>query len=141
MNYGILIIDSLSDLPDKAKPSLKILAANGRLIINKYSDYSSLFNGTIIYETYESLLAVINHRITVNVSMATPCEDIRYRHVIKGNEHLYIVFNEGEKNVSIKLDIAVKGSLQLINPNTAKAVILKLNENISLKPYEIIILG
>jgi len=140
MNYGILIIDSLSGIPVKAKPSLKILAANGRLIINKYSDYSSLFKGTVVYDTPESLTGAINSRIDPDISLSPTSEDIRYRHVINGNDNFYIIFNEGAKNVSAKLNIPARGSRQLLDPSTAEAVNIKTNENISLKPHELIIL-
>jgi hypothetical protein len=140
MNYGILIIDSLSEIPLKARSSLKILAANGRLIINKFSDYSSLFDGTVVYDTPESLTDAIKRRINTDISLSPTSEDIRYRHVIKGNDNFYIIFNEGDKNVSTNLNLAARGSRQLLNPSTANVTNLKTNENISLKPHELIIL-
>src|SRR5665811_726108 len=134
-NYGVLIIDSLTDIPVRAKPSLKILAANGRLFINKHSDYSSIFEGAVVYDTPDNLTDAIKLKIKPDISLFPPSDDIRYRHVIKGNSHFYLIFNEGSKNVSTKLDLAVGGSWQLLNPYTAAAANLKTNENISLKPH------
>ena len=45
MDYKVLIIDSLSFMPEKAIPYLKKLAENGRLIIRKNSPYSEMFKG------------------------------------------------------------------------------------------------
>jgi hypothetical protein len=140
MNYGVLIIDSLTDIPVKAKPALKILAANGRLLINKYCEYSALFEKAVVYDTSDNLTDAINRKIKPDISLSTPSDDVRYRHVIKGNNHFYLLFNEGAKNVSTKLDISARGTWQLLNPSTAMAVDLKNNENISLKPHELIIL-
>lgn len=140
MNYGILIIDSLSDIPTKAKPSLKKLATNGRLIINKYSACASLFKGIVTFDTPESLTDAIHRKILPDISLSTQSGDIRYRHIIKGNDHFYIIFNEGPNKISTKLYISAKGSWQLLSPQTAKAAKVNLNENISIKPHELIIL-
>jgi hypothetical protein len=140
MNYGILIIDSLSEIPVKANPALKKLAANGRLIINKYSQYASLFEWSVTYHTSESLTDAIHRKILPDISLSTPSVDIRYRHILKGNDHFYIIFNEGANKVSTRLNISDTGSWQLLNPQTAKAVKVKPDENISIKPHELLIL-
>lgn len=140
MNYSILIIDSLSDIPVNAIQTLKKLAANGRLIINRNSDYSLLFEGAVTYSTSENLTEAIHRKILPDISLSTPSVDIRYRHIIKGNDHYYIIFNEGAINVLTKLDISARGSWQLLNPQTAEAVIVKRDENITLKPHELILL-
>jgi hypothetical protein len=46
-------------------------------------------------------------------SLTTPSENIRFRHVVKGSDHYYIVFNEGESDVSTKLKIPLKSYRQL----------------------------
>jgi len=137
MNYSTIIIDSLSNIPMEARPLLKILAANGRLIINKYSGYSFLFDGAVIYQTSDDLIAAIAKKILPDISLNTPSEDIRYRHVIKGNDHYYIVFNEGTNAISTKIKVSVKGILQLLNPSTAETVNLTADETIYFKPHEL----
>jgi len=137
MNYSTIIIDSLSNIPMEARPLLKILAANGRLIINKYSGYSFLFDGAVIYQTSDDLIAAIAKKILPDISLNTPSEDIRYRHVIKGNDHYYIVFNEGTNAISTKIKVSVKGTLQLLNPSTAETVNLTADETIYFKPHEL----
>ena len=137
MNYSTIIIDSLSNIPMEARPLLKILAAKGRLIINKYSGYSFLFDGAVIYQTSDDLIAAIAKKILPDISLNTPSEDIRYRHVIKGNDHYYIVFNEGTNAISTKIKVSVKGTLQLLNPSTAETVNLTADETIYFKPHEL----
>jgi hypothetical protein len=137
MNYGLVIIDSLSNIPSEAISSLKILAGSGRLIINKHSDFSSLFKGAKLYQTSENLAEAIDKEILPDLNLTTPSEDIRYRHVVKETGNYYIIFNEGSNVVSSKLKIATKGSRQLLNPSTAEAVNLGEDENVSFKPHEL----
>ena len=140
MHYGALIIDSMSVMPPQAIPLLKILADNGRLIINKSAEYSSFFKGSVVYQTPENLIAAINKITLPDITMTTPSEDIRYRHVVKGGDHYYIIFNEGKGELSADLNISVKGNRQLINPVTMEAVNLNDGENVLLKPHELKIL-
>jgi len=137
MNYGLVIIDSLSIIPRQAISSLKALAMNGRLIINKHADFSSLFKGAKLYQTPDNLVEVIDKEIIPDLSLTTPSEDIRYRHVVKETGNYYIIFNEGSNVVSSKLRITTKGNRQLLNPATAEAINLGADENVSFKPHEL----
>ena len=137
MNYGLVIIDSLSIIPPEAISSLKTLAMNGRLIINKHADFSSLFKGAKLYQTPDNLVEVIDKEIIPDLSLTTPSEDIRYRHVVKETGNYYIIFNEGSNVVSSKLRITTKGNRQLLNPATAEAINLEADENVSFKPHEL----
>jgi alpha-L-rhamnosidase len=137
MNYGLVILDSLSNLPSEVISSLKVLAGNGRLIINKNANFSSLFKGAKLYQTPDNLTEAINKEIPPDFDLITPSEDIRYRHIVKGTEDYYIIFNEGSNLVSSKLKIAVKGNYQLLNPATADAVNLSADENVTFKPHEL----
>ena len=137
MNYGLVIIDSLSIIPRQAISSLKALAMNGRLIINKHTDFSSLFKGAKLYQTPDNLVEAIDKEIIPDLSLTTPSEDIRYRHVVKETGNYYIIFNEGSNVVSSKLRITTKGNRQLLNPATAEAINLGADENVSFKPHEL----
>jgi len=137
MNYGLVIIDSLSIIPRQAISSLKALAMNGRLIINKHADFSSLFKGAKLYQTPDNLVEAIDKEIIPDLSLTTPSEDIRYRHVVKETGNYYIIFNEGSNVVSSKLRITTKGNRQLLNPATAEAINLEADENVSFKPHEL----
>jgi hypothetical protein len=137
MNYGVLIIDSLSDIPPRAIPLLKTLADNGRLIINETSVYSSKFKGAFVFKTTNSLMNVLDKIIQPDLILVTPSRDIRYRHVIKGTDNYYIVFNEGRDEVSSRLLLSAKGNCQLLNPYTTEAIGLSKSEVVSFRPYEL----
>lgn len=110
---------------------------SGRLIINENSGFSSPFKGAVVYQTPDDLIRAIENKISPDLTLTTPSENIRYRHVVKGSDHYYMVFNEGETDVSTKLLIPVTGKCQLLNPSTAEAVILNADENINFKPHEL----
>src|ERR1035437_1004889 len=140
MDYDAIIIDSLSEMAQKAIPFLNILARNGRLIINKHSVFSSLFKGSVIYETPENLISEIDNKISRDFDLDSSSDDIRFRHIVKENDHYYIIFNEGSDNVLTKIKITAKGKRQLINPATAEAVDLDVDEMVSFKPHDLIII-
>jgi hypothetical protein len=140
MDYGALILDSLSYLPPNAIPFLKKLAGNGRLIIHADSKIATLFKGARVYDTADNLVAEVCKIISPDLSLTTSSENIRYRHVIKGSDHYYIIFNEEESEVTSKLNIPVPGNRQFLNPYTAEAVNVSEDEYVHFKPHELKIL-
>jgi hypothetical protein len=137
MNYSVLIIDSLSEITPEAIPKLKILSDNGRLIINESSGYSQQFKGAFVYNTPESLKKILENIVQPDLILASPSKDIRYRHVIKGSDNYFIIFNEGRNEVSSTLILSENGNRQLLNPYTSEAVGLGKSEIVSFKPYEL----
>jgi hypothetical protein len=140
MNYGAIVLDSLSYMPPKAISLLKKLSKAGRLIIRKDSEYASLFKGALLYETPYDLITSIDKVITPDLVLATASESIRYRHVVKGNDHYYIIFNEDSVDVTTKLKIPVPGNRQFLNPETAEALFSDKEEMVHFKPHELKIL-
>jgi hypothetical protein len=140
MHYSALIIDSLSYMPEEAKPLLKILADNGRLVIQKDSPYSTMFKGAHIVSNPEEMVAAIDKNIKPDLILNPDSPGIRYRHVIKGADHFYIMFNEEENIVSASFSLPVKGKHYWINPHTAEASEIKPGSNTSFQPHELKVL-
>jgi hypothetical protein len=140
MHYSALIIDSLSYMPEEAKPLLKILADNGRLVVQKDSPYSTMFKGAQIVSNPEEMLAAIDKNIKPDLTLNPDSPGIRYRHVVKGDDHFYIMFNEEEKIVSANFSLPVKGNYYWINPHTAEASEIKRGINTSFQPHELKVL-
>jgi hypothetical protein len=140
MDYKALIIDSLSFLPEQAIPFLRILADKQRLIINKNSPYSSILKGARIVNTPEDLDGVIDRIIHHDIIITPASESIRYRHVVKGGDHYYIIFNEEDGEVTTKIKIAATGNHQWINPQTAEAVEAQDDEIVQFKSHQLKIL-
>ncbi len=120
MTYRNLILDSLSAIPEQARPSLSILAANGRLIIWKDPSYETMFKGAITVRSGEELIAAINKTSGKDLILVPSSESIRYRHVVKGNDHYYILFNEEESNVIANIKPSIKGNYKWIDPKSAE---------------------
>ena len=140
MDYKALIIDSLSFMPEKAIPYLRKLADNGRLIIRKSSPYTEIFKGSHIYDTPEEAITATDKLIQPDIVLNPASGNIRYRHIIKGKDHFYILFNEENGEVHTKIKFSVKGKYQWINPLTAESTETQRNEIVHFKPYELKIL-
>ena len=140
MNYKVIILDSLSYLPPDAKPFLRKLARWGRLIIRDDSEFASIYPNAVFYKSAEDLVSAIDKIISPDLFLANPSENIRYRHVVKGIDHFYIIFNEGETDVTTKLIIPVTGTRQVLNPVITETVIVSEYENIHFKPHELKVL-
>lgn len=140
MLYSSLILDSLSYIPEEVKPSLKILADNGRLIVWKSSQYSSAFKGAQIVNTPAELLASIDKLIKPDIILNPSSENIRYRHVIKGGDDYYILFNEEKTEVSAKIKLSAPGKYQWLNPYTAKVNVAKADNETVFLPHELKVL-
>jgi hypothetical protein len=140
MNYGAIILDSLSYMPPKAKSLLKKLARKGRLIIRDDSKFAAMFTGALVYKTPDNLISAIDKILSPDLFLTTASENIRYRHVVKGMDHFYIIFNEEASDVTTKLKIPVIGNRQFLNPFTTEAVNVSEDENVHFKSHELKIL-
>jgi hypothetical protein len=140
MTYGAIIIDSLTFIPPKAVPALEIIAGNGRLIINEHSQFAGIFEEALIYKTAENLISEIDRVISPDLTLINPSDNIRYRHVVKGDDHYYILFNEEKTEVKTKIGIPVKGKRQFLNPSDTGVIDIGENEIVNFRPHELKIL-
>jgi hypothetical protein len=140
MNYSAIILDSLSYLPPKAKPILKRLARKGRLLIRDDCEYLTIFKGAQVYNTPDNLISSINKILLPDLVLIPASGNIRYRHLVKGSDHYYILFNEEAEEVTIKLKIGIAGNRQFLNPFTAEAVNVSEDDIVHFKQHELKIL-
>jgi hypothetical protein len=140
MNYKTIILDSLSYIPPKALPLLKKLAGTGRLIIREDSKFRAIFKGARFYKSSDDLISAVDKLILPDLILTPASENIRYRHIVKGNDHYYIIFNEEQNEVTTKLKIPVPGNRWFLNPYTAESVNVSQDELVHFKPYELKIL-
>jgi hypothetical protein len=145
MTYSAVILDSISYLPGNMRPILKKLAKNKHLIIRRDSKLASEFRGAMIYDTEEDLIAILNKIKTPDLQINPASHNIRYRHVVKGGNDYYMIFNEEETEVSagIKVKAFYNGShsaIQWIDPFTAEAKAAGEDEIVVFKPHQMKIL-
>jgi hypothetical protein len=140
MEYSALVIDSLSFIPEMAKPLLSRLAKVGRLIVWENSPDALMFKGARIVKSAEEMVRVVDDLILVDIVLDPSAENIRYRHIVKEGDHYYIIFNEESGEVNAKIKIPVNGKREWLDPYSDEAVVEWNDENMLFKPYELKVL-
>lgn len=140
MNYKALILDTISFIPSNVWSVLRQLARKKHLIINAESRYASEFKGAYIYKTPEDLLRAVNKITQPDILLTNPSQNIRYRHVIKNDDHYYIIFNEEATEVKTGFRLRAEGYRRWIDQYNAESAPASANEIITLKPHELKIL-
>lgn len=140
MTYKALIIDSIPVIQPEIKTILEKLALNGRLIINKSPGTAELFREAIYYDQPDQLINELNKISPADLNIFPASANIRYRHSFKGDNHYYIIFNEGDNAVFFRLKIPVNGHCQWLNPSTAETSDMNPDTEVSFKSHELKIL-
>ena len=120
MHYRAVVLDGLDHWPKEATPALEQLAAAGRLILWGDSASAQSLAGARQAKTPPELLGAIDRLIPPDVTLRPASESIRYRHVIKGNRHFYIFFNEEAAAVDTTIRLASTGKRQWLDPSTGR---------------------
>jgi len=123
MLYGALIVEM--EPPEKAKAALAVLDKAGR-VIRPTKEMS---------ET--ALLREIDRLIAPDVRVEPASRDLRVRHVTKGESDYYILFNEGENRIDVKLETAAAGGRLLLDPETGAQKEFKAGAPLLLSPHEL----
>jgi hypothetical protein len=140
MDYRVLVLDSLSSVPEEARLALKILAENGRLLAWNGSEYSSAFKGIKIVNTASELLEATGRIVKPDIMLNPSSGSIRYRHVIKNGIDYYILFNEEGNKVTTTINVPVKGKPGWIDPYTARSTAFSASKAVEFQPHELKIL-
>ncbi len=140
MCYRAVILDGALHVPAGAMPALQKLAANERLILLGSSPYAAQLKGARALPTAEELPAAIDALTTPDLGLTPASTSIRYRHVVKGRRHFYILFNEEESPVTARIDLSVLGSRQWLDPFTAAATPALPAETVVFEPHQLKVL-
>ncbi|UCG57388.1 MAG: hypothetical protein JSU70_21285 [Phycisphaerales bacterium] len=126
MHYHALIAEN--EPPEKAKDAIEILQKAGRVI---------RFDGTV---TEAQLLQCIDQLVPVDVSVSPKASDLRVRHVVKNRTGYYILFNEGQKSLEVRLETSAKGKRILLDPETGRDEAIEDEAPLLLKPHALRVL-
>lgn len=140
MTYSAVILDSLSFIPNNVWPLMKKLARNKHLIIHADSKFASEFRGAYIYRTDKDLITALNKISLQDIQLTPATENIRLRHVEKGGDEYYILFNEEASEISAGIRLQVTGDREWLDPFTAKMTGSTEDEIVVFKPHEMKIL-
>jgi hypothetical protein len=138
MHYRALIVEGGTRIPEQARPGLEMLCRAGRVIA--WGNPEDSLEGAVVANTPQDLVTAIDALCPVDLSIAPHAEDVRYRHVVVGGEHLYILCNEGTAPVSVEVHVAAQGVPSWIDPWRDEAELVDGTPSVTLAPYTTMIL-
>ncbi len=140
MIYNAVILDSLTSLPETLAPILKRISGYHKLIINSSSSYAARFPEAQFYKNEEELKNEINKIVKSEITLNPASQNIRFRHVLKGDYHYFILFNEENSVVSTTITTQIKTPGKWFNPYTAETIDVVPDQKVIFKPYELKVL-
>jgi hypothetical protein len=142
MHYRAVILDAdgMDHWPKEATLALARLSAAGRLILWGDSAAAKSLAGIRQAKTPAELVGAIDRLVPPDVTLQPASESIRYRHVIKGNRHFYIFFNEEAAAVDTVIRLAISGKRQWLDPFTGEATDAAPDQAVTLAPHELKVL-
>ncbi|MFN2242009.1 MAG: glycosyl hydrolase, partial [Anaerolineae bacterium] len=138
MHYRALIVEGGTRIPAQARPALEMLCRAGRVIA--WGNREDWLEGAAVANTPQDLVAAIDALCPVDLSIAPHAEDVRYRHVVVDEEHLYILCNEGMAPVSVDVHVAAQGIASWVDPWRDEAKPVDGTPSVTLAPYTTMIL-
>jgi hypothetical protein len=78
--------------------------------------------------------------LTPDLVLSPASENIRYRHVVKGRDHYYLLFNEEKTEINTKITFSVKGKRTWLDPFSAEKTKGDRDEMVNFGAYEMKIL-
>jgi len=123
MHYKALIVQM--EAPAKAKGALGVLEKAGRVI-----QWEKNMGET-------ALLSSIERLVKADVRISPETRDLRVRHVVKGGVDYYILFNEGQERLEVRLETAARGRRVLLDPETGAGEKLNSGAPLLLDKHEL----
>ena len=136
LHYRAVILDGALHVPANALPALQQLASHQRLIILGRSPYAAQLSGARAVATPTELLAAIDALVKPDLTLTPASTNLRYRHVVKGGRHFYLLFNEEESPVTAQVDLSVRGRREWLDPFTAAATPAPSEEAVVFQPHQ-----
>jgi hypothetical protein len=126
MDYRALVIED--DPPLKAEPALKILDSAGRII--RWSEQMSTSH----------VILNIDRLVPVDVRVSPDAPDLRVRHVVKHGLDCYLLFNEGQRDMAVSLEVSARGQMYLLDARTGARRPLGSTDSLHLARHEMKVL-
>jgi hypothetical protein len=126
MYYRALIIED--EPPGRAKAALRILDDGGRLIRWREGMSDSQF----VWQ--------IDRLVPVDVRVSPMTPELRVRHVTKYGTDCYILFNEGQEDIDVRLHFSAKGQRFWLDAETGRRDAIDTDRTVYLARHEVKIL-
>ncbi|MCY2995668.1 MAG: glycosyl hydrolase [Planctomycetota bacterium] len=140
LHYRAVILDGALHVPANSLPAVQQLASHQRLIILGRSPYAAQLAGARAVATPAELLAAIDTLVKPDLTLTPASTNLRYRHVVKGGRHFYLLFNEEESPVTAQVDLSVRGRREWLDPFTAAATPAPSEEPVVFQPHQLKVL-
>ena len=82
----------------------------------------------------------IDRLVPVDVRVSPTMPELRVRHVVKYGMNCYILFNEGQKDINVHLNLSAKGRRFLLDTETGKRQALDTDQTVQIARHEVKIL-
>jgi hypothetical protein len=126
MHYRALIIED--EPPRRAKSALGILDDGGRLI--RWAEGMS----------DSEFVRQIDRLVPVDVRVSPMTPELRVRHVVKDGTDCYILFNEGQKDIDVHLQVSAKGQRFWLDAETGRRCAFDVHRTVHIARHEVKIL-
>ena len=147
MHYAALVLDPTEELVDaveragpRAREALATLAGAGRLVVWSAGPAVARLaplglDGATAAGTPDDLIAALDGLGARDIEVKPWHPDIRYRHVVKGGDHYYLLGNEGLAPVTLTAEVPLAGALSVIDPLAGTETAMPALEELVLPPY------
>jgi hypothetical protein len=142
MNYKAVILEKSLLTSEEFLSDIKKIAAVGRLIIwGPPQEAENIFHNVSFAADESTLLSSAGKLVKPDLELQPSNQAIRYRHVVKGDMHFYLLFNEEFKTVSTTLYSGIAGEWEWWNPSTGEITAITAGLAVIFEPGEMKILG
>jgi len=140
MHYQVAVLDGLTAISEEAEPALQILAEAGRLIHWGENAASHQLALRTSVQSVDDFLTAIQRLVPPDLTATPSAPELRYRHVIKGSTHYYILVNEGLTALHTTLSVAAQGRKTWMDPLAMTETEAVAPLDLTLAPYTLRIL-
>jgi len=147
MHYRTVVLDATEEIVDaieRARPRLEAplatLTAAGRLLVwsatPAVARLAPLGLGEVpAVAAPDDLIGALDRHGARDLEVRPWHPDIRYRHVVKGGDHYYLLGNEGPAVVTLTAEVPVAGALSVIDPLAGTETAALTLADLVLPPY------
>ncbi len=141
MNYKAVILEKSLLVGKEFLSDIKKIADAGRLIIlGDTQESERVFPHARFAGDEPTLLRSLCELVKQDIELQPSSQSIRYRHVVKGGMHFYMLFNEEFTIVSTTLYLDAAGEWEWWNPSTGEITATTAGQAVSFEPGEMKIL-
>mgnify|MGYP000986569985 CR=1 FL=1 len=132
MHYRTVVLDGLPALPGEAARQLAALREAGRLV-----EFAEEAGGR------GRFLAAVERLAGRDLTLEPAHDGIRFRHVVHGDAHLYLLHNESDRPFRGRVQLAAAAGRKVVrlDPWTGRAAAVDLAAPLDLGGHETVVLG